>query len=122
MNVVEEEEEFIPQAIASEKNANTSIKKGIVMDETYCEVRIFVLTVDNVMYTTDPHRFITAPSTKDYANILFAETYEGVIPVMNAENVYYIVAVLDWFMPDGNHSAFPMMLNGQDVWPTLLEA
>lgn len=121
MNAAKEGEEFIPQVRASEKSASI-LTKGDIVDETYCEVRIFVLTVDDVTYTTETRRFITAPSTKDYANILFAEMYEDVIPTLNVENVYYIVAVLDWFMPDGNHSAFSMMLNAQDVWPTLMES
>lgn len=87
------------------------------MYETYCNVRLFVVTSDGSAIATENRVFYNPPTMDEYEQILFEEISFTDFTCYNWKEIQYIVTVLDWVSPDGAHSAFTMPLNPDDVWP-----
>lgn len=87
-------------------------------NDTYCNVRLFVVTKDGSAIATDDALFLKPPTTAEYEQLLFQEISYTTFTAYTATEIQYIIAALDWFAPDGAHSVFSMSLNPEDVWPT----
>ena len=85
-------------------------------DRTYCKVRVFIAAKDGDIIATDERQFFTPPTTEEYTQLLFEEISFTDFVCYDADDIQYIISVLDWYAPDGAHSVFSMPLAIDDVW------